>query len=307
MKKEKVEEVLSKYRDQILRLKGVTGVGRGNQHIIVFVEKKTPEVEAFIPRLLEGVPVKVVETGKVRLLSFTGRYRPVPGGVSVGHYKVTAGTLGCWVEKNGELFGLSNNHVLALRWGEKQIGEVGDPILQPAPYDGGTLEDKIGELVEWVSVELKKENEVDAALFKPFKGVVEEKILEIGTYAEPAMVSPNQSVKKVGRTSELTHGKIISDSAQIQIEGFGKAVFVNQIVATSFSLPGDSGSLVLDENNRVVGLVFAGSEKVTVINPVDALIREFGLKFVAVPKVPYEVLAVLGLPLLIVGGVKIAG
>jgi hypothetical protein len=43
------------------------------------------------------------------------RHRPLKIGTSIGHFAITAGTLGCFVRKRGEkgLHILSNNHVLA--------------------------------------------------------------------------------------------------------------------------------------------------------------------------------------------------
>jgi hypothetical protein len=55
--------------------------------------------------------------------------------VGIGHYKITAGTLGAIVtdRNTGEKLILSNNHVLA----NSNDALVGDPILQPGPTDGG--------------------------------------------------------------------------------------------------------------------------------------------------------------------------
>src|SRR5688572_27363628 len=49
-----------------------------------------------VPATVQGVPTDVVETGRIRALQApTGRFRPAPGGVSIGHREITAGTLGC--------------------------------------------------------------------------------------------------------------------------------------------------------------------------------------------------------------------
>ncbi len=55
---------------------------------------------------------------------------------------MTAGTLGCLVKKDHEYYILSNNHVLA----NENEAYMGDPILQPDPYDGEDLEDRIAYL-----------------------------------------------------------------------------------------------------------------------------------------------------------------
>jgi hypothetical protein len=49
---------------------------------------------------------------------------------------------------------------------------------------------------------------------------------------------------------------------------------VDQIVTSNISQGGDSGSLVLDENNNAVGLLFAGSDKATIFNRIQNVFRE---------------------------------
>ena len=70
------------------------------------------------------------------------RFRPnIPAGVSIGHYAVTAGTLGAVVFDNntGEPLILSNNHVLA----NSNQGAIGDAILQPGTTDHGLRPDDV--------------------------------------------------------------------------------------------------------------------------------------------------------------------
>lgn len=99
-----------------------------------------------------GAPVDTLTVGKLWAQGRTDRVRPAPGGVSVGHYSITAGTLGMVVrnsKKKGHWFILSNNHVLAA----SNSGDIGDPILQPGTADGGiNPDDVIGELAEYVEI-----------------------------------------------------------------------------------------------------------------------------------------------------------
>lgn len=72
--------------------------------IVVLVEKKVPvhklKPEDIVQSELDGIPTDVVEIGTVRALNAqtekarTDKWRPAPGGVSIGHYQITAGTLG---------------------------------------------------------------------------------------------------------------------------------------------------------------------------------------------------------------------
>jgi intein/homing endonuclease len=61
----------------------------------------------------------------------TKKWRPFPMGVSIGNYKISAGTASCIVEKNGKKYVLSNNHVLS----DENRAPIGSTITQPGPYD----------------------------------------------------------------------------------------------------------------------------------------------------------------------------
>lgn len=235
----------------------------------------------------------------------TTRYRPAIGGISIGHKDITAGTLGCIVYKDNYPYILSNNHVLA----NSNSAQNGDPILQPGPYDGGTTEkDEIAKLDSFVEIKFEFEtpkcpianatlsilnfftkifkphytwqlshqateaNYVDAAIAKPLsQELVKDDILEIGIINDIAKPSIGMKVQKSGRTTGYTTGTIEVLDATVRVSyGEGKtAVFEEQIVAGPISKGGDSGSAVLDMDNNIIGLLFAGSEQTTVINPID--------------------------------------
>lgn len=117
------------------------GDTQGDLALVVLVNEKKPlaalDPEDVVPREIDGVRTDVYEIGYLRALQTPReRHRPViPGGVSIGHYKVTAGTLGTVVKDRatGEQFLISNNHVFA----NNNDALVGDAILQPAAIDGG--------------------------------------------------------------------------------------------------------------------------------------------------------------------------
>jgi len=267
-----------------------------------------------IPPRLEGAPTDVIETGVIRALQApTERFRPAPGGVSIGHRDITAGTLGCWVKKDGRFVILSNNHVLA----NSNAAQIGDPILQPGPYDGGRYpEDQIAELEQFIpinligipsdcpiatgtagflnaiarlfgsSVELQAidrrqtENLVDAAIAAPLNTEdVKNEILQIGTVDGTAEGELGMAVKKSGRTTGLTTGEIQQIDVTVNVQyGEGRiAQFTDQLMAGPMSQGGDSGSAVLDENNRLVGLLFAGSDATTIMNRIQNVFALLGV------------------------------
>jgi hypothetical protein len=151
MSTDQVKEAQAIHENNLLQKQNVVGVAVGYKEskgektdqlaVVVLVEEKKPIAalrdEDLIPKELDGMRTDVVEVGYLRAQqSARERYRPIiPSGVSVGHYKVTAGTLGTIVKDRttGELFLLSNNHVLA----NSNDSLVNDPILQPGTADGG--------------------------------------------------------------------------------------------------------------------------------------------------------------------------
>src|SRR3989440_5132752 len=144
--------------------KSIRGRETDERCIVVFVEAKRPEAELrrwdVVPKAFGGIRTDIVETGRFHALEMaqavdlgrTRRIRPAPGGVSIGHIQITAGTLGVLARRNGRPVILSNNHVLA----NQNAGRVGDPILQPGPADGGRLQDTIARLVDFVPIQFKE-------------------------------------------------------------------------------------------------------------------------------------------------------
>lgn len=323
-----VRAVLQDTRDELLAKPNVVAAGIGYKTVL---EKQDPTLSIVcsvthkvraellsprerVPPSIAGVPVDVVTTGPIRALQArTDRHRPAPGGVSIGHRDITAGTLGCLVRKNNQTFILSNNHVLA----NSNDASVGDAILQPGPFDGATWPaDHIAELSEFVRIHFigepsdcsfagaivrvlnalaralgsdtrleavttqLRENLVDAAIARPLNDdLVKADILEIGTIQGSARGELGAAIKKSGRTTGLTQGQILQVDVTVDVQyGPGQiARFADQLLAGPMSQGGDSGSAVLDSGNRLVGLLFAGSPNSTVINRIEHVFAALGL------------------------------
>jgi hypothetical protein len=74
----------------------------------------------------------------------------------------------------------------------------------------------------------------------------------------------------MGRSTGHTTGTITQLDATVRIDYEGpSALYTGQVVASPMSKGGDSGSAVLDMDRRVVGLLFAGSDAATIVNPID--------------------------------------
>jgi len=266
-------------------------------------------------RFLAGQASTTAETQN----STKGRWRPtISPGVSMGHTDVTAGTFGCLVRRGSDLFILSNNHVLA----NVNNAQAGDDIIQPGRYDGGRLEDNVATLAEFIPIDfggdsasctiattLEKllnfaaealgskhrlmayqtspgENLVDAALARPLNPTqFSTEIHKIGTPAGVAEATLGTSVQKTGRTTGHTQGRITQIDVTTSVDYNGRtATFTGQLMATGMSEGGDSGSAVLDDNQNVVGLLFAGSPRATLVNPIQTVLRLLDVELVTHPE-----------------------
>jgi len=319
---EEVTWVKERHKELILAKPNVVGVGTGFKQsrgrttdklcVLALVREKVPKAglhpDSLVPSELDGVRTDVIQVGELRALQTrTDRIRPIPGGVSLGHYKVTAGTLGCVVRDRdtGTRLILSNNHVLA----NSNDARSGDPILQPGPSDGGRVErDMVATLERFCAIQFSTEpatcslangyasvgntlaklirskhrvmaywsdpeatNRVDAAVALPIDSVeVLDEILDIGVVGGTAPAWLGMPVRKSGRTTGFTTGQITVLEATVIIKyGDRSARFEGQIITGSMSKPGDSGSLlVAGDSLLAVGLLFAGSDQVTIYNPI---------------------------------------
>jgi hypothetical protein len=309
----RVKAVQEKHTKKLMATKGVVGTAVGHNHekrlaVKVFIAKAGI---AGIPKKLDGVPVHTVVTGPITArkgrppgkgggnddkveVDRTARFdRPVPIGVSTGHPNVTAGTISCRVTDGINVYALSNNHVYA----DENQASQGDVVLQPGTYDGGVAPaDSIGTLDSYVEIDfsLLGLNTVDAAIALTSTDVLGKATPSDGYGVPKTAIIPagvnllNQPVKKYGRTTGLTKGRVYAVNAAINV-GYdgGVALFVNQIIITpgSFSAGGDSGSLIVIDgkgksranDRKSVGLLFAGSPTITVANPIGDVLNRFGV------------------------------
>ncbi len=251
----------------MLPLNHVVGIGYGKKmkgnritkedSIVIMVDKKLPEEQLetrdLVPQTLGYIKTDVQEVGTIQLLNVprSKKYRPAPGGVSIGHYKISAGTLGAVVKDNktGEPLILSNNHVLAnITNGYDGRAKKGDPILQPGSYDkGNNDEDVIGHLERYIPLKPNKgilnspTNIVDCALARPtHKDLIENSILGIGKINEVKEAEINMDIIKSGRTTGITEGTVraIDSTVTVSIDENQEAIFTDQIVTSPISRGG---------------------------------------------------------------------
>ncbi len=254
---------------------GVYDMARQLALVILSAEEDLP-ISQMVPASLSldedagggDVIVELVETDEIRALSYTDKRRPAEGGNSTSVYNLGgSGTLGAKVTVNGrEGFFLTNWHVA--HGGRASGGSV---QVQPGQGDGGSIpRDRIGMLHWWALNQY-----LDAAIVRADQPNQLSYVLRCwgNTIRGTANPSNGMSVKKCGRTSRATTGRILSTTASVRVGGYpgGTRVFSDQIQMTFMLRPGDSGSVLLSAENRAVGLCFAGSNSHSFANKFSRL------------------------------------
>jgi hypothetical protein len=184
---------------------------------------------------------------------------------------------------------LSNWHVFCddLDW-----KELDRRITQPAVDLGGKpATDTIGSVVNAKVGEIERSFAynwyVDCAISDASGRKANPSIVGIGRlkgWREPNL---DDVVRKYGATTYFTVGTVASTNMTTVVDyPFGPVNFFYhyRIVPSppyvDFSLPGDSGSVVVDADDNAVGLLFAGSEEAhqTVANPMYMVLGALDIK-----------------------------
>ncbi len=298
----RVKEVQERHSHELMAKPGVAGTaigpGQSAQPIVLVLVEHGGMPD--LPGDLEGVPVRPLVTGKIyalpkggtpsagSTLSPAARWpRPVPIGVSTGNPAITAGTIACRVTDGTYVYALSNNHVYA----NQNSATIGNAVIQPGTYDGGTSPvDDIGTLFAFEPIVLSTtaNNVIDAAIARSSTTLLGKATPPDG-YGLPnsttATVKFGAKVMKYGRTTGQTSGIIQGTNTIVNVTyDVGVARFVGQLLigGGSFSAGGDSGSLIVLSGKganarKPVGLLFAGGSGYTVANPIDAVLKRFGV------------------------------
>lgn len=280
------------------------GIGRlagGDYCIHVFLNDAGDELwpgsgATTLPNSYRGVPVVPIEMPMAGFLSspesssFVAPQYPngirdpqevIIGGISGAHTNLSgqSGTIGYFCTRKSklprrkEVHLLSNRHVFADLSKDKVDGA--DLIVQPSPGEPASNR-PIGTLVSFSALkfdnDLNNPNHVDAAIAKLWAPTAHQPLIPlIGSvkgYVATKDVEIGEAVRKFGRTTGYTEGKIFSICLDIWIryDRTGKsAFFQDQFLVepdttefTKFVSGGDSGSLLVDAEQHAIGLIFAG-------------------------------------------------
>lgn len=258
-------------------------------------------VDQMIPKEFYGVPTDIVEmaemtefSGVPGLPQFTstngadehadkGTYRPLMGGcqiLRIGASKDLAGTLGCIVEDiddTKKIYALTNQHVIKAKMDEpvKNKTKMGQPTEVSGFSD--CCSGLIGKYADgmWPIVA-----DCDSALIQLEPGMQYcTDIIQIGVVkgiytVTVADASTNSfQVRMRGRTSKLVGGVVVSVGA-IPVSGPLTVGRTNSIIIKPnkpasapahevyfFGWEGDSGSAVVNKDNKIIGILYGGPER----------------------------------------------
>jgi hypothetical protein len=198
----------------------------------------------------------------------TERLDKITGGVSVydSVFRSSSGTAGAFfkIYNDESIYLLSNFHVLL-----HQSGDICDKIVHPSKAEPGGDSVVIGHIYWKGGI---GDLEMDAAIAKitypvdenkfnrcsiPFLGIDKPKI--------------GDKIKKCGKKTGLSCGEIKSTNCTTKICKIKTKneydLYRHQILTTKMSMPGDSGSVIVNSQNKVVGLIYAG-DRVNISNAI---------------------------------------
>jgi hypothetical protein len=246
-----------------------------------------------LPATYRGVPLVPIEMAQAGFLSAPSaavsdlypqgireRQDVIVGGISGANTKLSgqSGTIGYFctrksrLRRRKETHLLSNSHVFADL--QKSVVDQGDLIMQPSPGEPGSNR-PIATLVDFSPLhfdEMNTPNHVDAAIARLWDAQSHQSLIpSIGAvkgYVATQDVEIGEAARKFGRTTGYTEGTVFSIHLDIWIryDRTGQAAFFeDQFLiepaaphSTRFVAKGDSGSLLVDAEQRALGLIFAG-------------------------------------------------
>jgi len=279
-KQNKLLERREKVEQQLLRIPGVVCVGVGLKEVKdklsdnicfrIYVKKKKPESELaqehVIPKTINGIETDILVNHEIVPLTIdSSKYRPLLGGIQIENERGAKGTLGCIVTINegpneGKPAILSCHHVLyGYGVDPEKPGKIGQPSYSPCIFSSfneiGIIED--GE----------KSDSLDCAIaiISTNEGFTNE-ILDIGWIAGKDVAVNGMTVFKRGAKTGYKESTVKDVSYRGQI-------MIHSYLGNEFATYGDSGSVVVNEELKVVGLIYGGFGFDVLANHINAVIE----------------------------------
>lgn len=307
--------------EEVLRKRSINLVGfnETDKKVVIFTHGKISKAdEKVLPFAFGEYRVDYIQGGIAHVRgnpsnpqrpnSYTVRNEKYACGSSIfPAHCIGAGTFGLLAKDlNGQLFGVTNNHVA----GACNHAMPGLPILAPGPLDATDQacdpftigrHSKLLPINDGIPENIAISENCDVSIFKISD---DDKVTSYqgSWYDTPAVVGepmPGTRVKKVGRTTGFTQGLIVAQSASpvpvsyaVNEYGVKKTVWFEKVFIVvgdngqPFSRPGDSGSLVVADdgtgNQVAVGLVFAGNDRgMSFVLPLPEVLDKLDLTIVS--------------------------
>ncbi len=227
-----------------------------------------------IPKTIFGFRTDVIQVPNVVALEDEKQYRPLIGGIQImNSLKPNSfGTLGCFAKRNidNKIVALSNWHVMI-----SDPNAINNEKIGQSYYTDCCTCCSCGEIGEVIAGQLDSNmdaaiallNGQDGDLIPDVRYLNEIHSIGIVTGSDPVYL-PGETVFKRGRTTELTIGQLTNDTATFSLTYDTRVVnFVGQLTIFPtipdnyhMSLRGDSGSVLVNELNKVIGLNFASDK-----------------------------------------------
>ena len=271
-------------------LKESGGRFRNRLATIVYVSNKLPAHEIpsaeIIPSEYAGFMTDVVEFRPIPISDFAP-YNPLVGGININRISRTGnisefpGTLGAIVRRRGDgkKLLLTCAHVVKYDYNEPDANAIGRSIFQPPEGNpGAVIIGKVSDLKFLGSPYM-----LDCAVIEPTSPThtLLNNIVDIGPvkgvhlWNTPVPESLPKKVKKRGARTLYTEGymvRLIFGATQPIVSGFE---VISSVPGKAFAGGGDSGSVVLNENDEVEGLLYEISQ--------DDLGHMLGTRGMAIP------------------------
>lgn len=250
----------------------------------------------------------VESSSPLRLQANSGHFGgDVIGGISIGLELETTGTVGYFVRNKlatrpaREFYVLTAGHVLNKLCNPPPTTRVCQPGSDDCRLLGlSPKQCYLADVVDTTQLQFNVGSPgrtlVDAGIARPIHSaqagpastgtcnpdILRMRILECGGVTGIGTAEVGMLVKKAGRTTGLTWGRITHTQSSYDFvhpaDANRRTILSNQILTTAMSREGDSGALLLDEANRAIGLLCAGCEDQSVFTPIDAVLSTLGVE-----------------------------
>lgn len=209
-------------------------------------------------------------------MGLRSRRRPLQPGISISSQRGGTGTLCCiLIDTQGTRYLFSADHVFS--------GDPGTLILQPGSGDGGKQADQVGVVARSLTPQPGQESRVTGVLARLNPNVdVSLDVVGLGPITGTTSdVQVGDTLRLVGRGSGIIELMVRRLDVETSVRLVGGTVRLVGLIETSLNRRGeggDSGAPVLTKDGKLVGIMYAGSQTVSLVMPIEPILNALGVK-----------------------------